>query len=66
MKPYPPIKRRRRFPKPQVTRRQLHALVGRAICDHLLLEPLAAHQEEQTAHAIIAEVIQLLHEQSYR
>ena len=64
MKPYP-IKRRR-LPRPQVTRLQLHSLVGRAICDHLLLEPHATYQDEQTAHAIIAEIIQLLNEQPYR
>jgi hypothetical protein len=65
MKPYSPIKRRR-LPKPQVTRRQLHALVGRAICDQLLHEPHATHFDEATAEAIVTELIQLLNEQSYR
>jgi hypothetical protein len=62
MQPYPV---KRRLPKPQVTRRQLHSIVGRAICDYLLLEPHAAYQDEQTAQAIIAEVMELLKKQPY-
>jgi len=62
MKPYP-IKRR--LPKPQVTRRQLHSIVGRAICDHLLLEPQATHFDEATGDAIVTELIRLLQEQPY-
>jgi hypothetical protein len=64
MKPYSPIKRRC-LPRPQVTRRQLHALVGRAICDQLLHEPQATHFDEATAEAIVTELIQLLQEQPY-
>jgi len=63
MQPYPV--KRRRLPRPQVTRRQLHSIVGRAICDHLLLEPHATHFDEATAEAIVTELIQLLQEEPY-
>lgn len=61
----PPLKLRRRPAPPQITRRQLDELVGKAVTDFLLREPSRTHYTEITAQALIEEVLELLAQQPY-